>query len=66
MPDAGPTGAGDLVATYPLTDCLGNGNWIDAVTNTMIVGCNNVAGQLHMSLVDGTVLTRFPQATGMM
>jgi len=24
---------------------LGNGNWIDPVTNTMMVGCNNVGGQ---------------------
>jgi hypothetical protein len=32
------------------------------VTNTMLVGCNNVAGQALVSLVDGTVLTRFPQA----
>jgi hypothetical protein len=62
-PDAGSAGKGDLVATYPLTNCSGNGNWIDPVTNTMIVGCNNVAGQLQVSLADGTVLTRFPQAT---
>jgi hypothetical protein len=62
-PDAGSAGTGDLVATYTLSDCSGNGNWIDPVTNTMLVGCNNVAGQAQVSLLDGKVLTRFPQAT---
>jgi len=61
-PDAGSAGTGDLVATYTLTDCSENGNWIDPVTNTMLIGCNNVAGQAVVSLVDGSVLTRFPQA----
>ena len=62
-PDGGSAGTGGLVATYTLTDCSGNGNWIDPVTNTMLVGCNNVAGQAVVNLVDGSVLTRFPQAT---
>jgi hypothetical protein len=48
--------------TFPLSSCSGNGNWIDPVSNTMVVGCNNVAGQAHVSLVDGSVLARFPQA----
>jgi hypothetical protein len=61
-PNAGSAGTGDLVATYTLTDCSGNGNWIDPVTNTMLVGCNNVGGQALVSMVDGTVMTRFPQA----
>jgi hypothetical protein len=61
-PTAGSAGTGDLVATYPITNCSGNGNWIDPVTNTMLVGCNNVGGQALISLVDGSVLTRFPQA----
>jgi len=60
-PDAGTAGTGDLVATYPITNCSGNGNWIDPVTNTMVVGCNNVAGEAMVSLTDGTVLARFPQ-----
>lgn len=62
-PDTGSAGTGDLVKTYTLTDCSGNGNWIDPVTNTMIVGCNNVAGLALVDLADGTALTRFPQAT---
>jgi len=61
-PNAGSAGTGALVATYPLTNCSGNGNWIDPVTNTMLVGCNNVAGQALVSLADGSVLARFPQA----
>jgi hypothetical protein len=60
-PDAGTGGTGDLVATYPIANCSGNGNWIDPVTNTMVVGCNNVAGEAMVSLKDGTVLARFPQ-----
>lgn len=62
-PSAGSAGTGDLMKTYPISDCSGNGNWIDPVTNTMLVGCNNVGGQALINLVDGTVLTRFPQAT---
>ena len=62
-PSAGAAGTGDLVTTYPISDCSGNGNWIDPVTNTMLVGCNLVGGQALMNLADGTVLTRFPQAT---
>ena len=61
-PEAGAAGTGALVATYPIANCSGNGNWIDPVTNTMLVGCNNVAGQALVSLADGTVLARFPQA----
>jgi hypothetical protein len=60
-PDAGTAATGDLVATYPISSCSGNGNWIDPVTNTMVVGCNNVAGAALISLKDGTVLARFPQ-----
>ena len=60
-PEAGTAGTGDLVATYPITNCSGNGNWIDPVTNIMVVGCNNVAGEAMVSLTDGTVLARFPQ-----
>jgi hypothetical protein len=62
-PDAGIKGTGAMVATFPLTNCSGNGNWIDPVTNTMVVGCNNVAGLQQVNLLDGTVLTAFPQAT---
>lgn len=62
-PDAGAAGTGDIVATYALSNCSGNGNWIDPVTNTMLVGCNNVAGQALVNLADGSVLTQFPQAT---
>jgi len=62
-PNAGSAGTGDLVNTYAISGCSGNGNWIDPVTNTMLVGCNNVGGQALINLVDGTVLTRFPQAT---
>src|SRR2546426_11246243 len=62
-PTAGAAGTGDLLKTYSIGNCSGNGNWIDPVTNTMLVGCNNVGGQALISLVDGTVLTRFPQAT---
>jgi len=29
------------------------------VTNTMQVGCNNVGGQALVSMVDGSILTRF-------
>jgi hypothetical protein len=50
------------VATYPIGDCSGNGNWIDPVTNTMIVGCNLPNGQALFNLADGSVLARFPQA----
>jgi len=55
-PDAGSAGTGDLVKTYPISNCSGNGNWIDPVTNTMLVGCNNAAGQALISLADGTTL----------
>ena len=61
-PNGGSAGTGALVATYTLSNCSGNGNWIDAVTDTMLVGCNNVAGQAVVSLADGSVLARFPQA----
>ncbi len=60
-PNAGAAGTGALVATFPLTNCSGNGNWIDPVTNTMMVGCNNVAGEQAVSLVDGSMLAQFPQ-----
>jgi len=65
-PDAGTAGTGAIVATYPLTGCSGNGNWIDPVTNTMVVGCNNGGatqsklGEMLVNLVDGTVLANFP------
>ncbi|MDQ6708401.1 MAG: hypothetical protein M3Z85_20780, partial [Acidobacteriota bacterium] len=62
-PNAGTAGTGDLVATYPIANCSGNGNWIDPVTNTMLVGCNNVAGLALMNLKDGAILARFPQVT---
>jgi len=58
-PDAGSAGTGDIVATYTIANCSGNGNWIDPVTNTMLVGCNNVAGEASISLKDGTVLARY-------
>lgn len=61
-PDAGSAGTGDLVSTYTLSNCSGNGNWIDPVSNTMLVGCNNVAGQAVVNLVDGSVVARFAQA----
>jgi hypothetical protein len=61
-PDGGAARTGAIVNTFPLSSCSGNGNWIDPVSNTMVVGCNNVAGQAHVSLVDGSVLARFPQA----
>lgn len=59
-PTAGSAKTGDIVATWPLANCSGNGNWIDPLTNTMLVGCNNVAGELVVSLKDGTVLGQFP------
>ncbi len=62
-PNAGSAGTGALVATYPIANCSGNGNWIDPVTNTMLVGCNNVAGLALMNLTDGSILARFPQVT---
>jgi DNA-binding beta-propeller fold protein YncE len=58
-PDAGTTGTGGIVNTFPISNCSGNGNWIDPVTNTMMVGCNNVAGEASISLKDGTVLAQF-------
>src|SRR3984893_14048781 len=61
-PNAGSAGTGDLVATYEIGDCSGNGNWIDPVTNTMLVGCNHLNGQALFNLADGSVLARFPQA----
>ena len=62
-PNAGTAGTGDLMTTFAIANCSGNGNWIDPVTNTMLVGCNNVGGQALINLVDGSVMTRFPQAT---
>ena len=59
-PNAGTAGTGDIVATWTINNCSGNGNWIDPVTNTMIVGCNAVAGEAVVSLKDGTVLNQFP------
>ena len=59
-PDAGPAGTGALVATFPLATCSGNGNWIDPITNTMLVGCNHVAGEAVISLKDGSVLAQYP------
>jgi len=65
-PDAGSAGTGAIVTTYTLTGCSGNGDWIDPVTNTMLVGCNNGGatqsklGEFLVSLVDGTVLAQFP------
>ena len=61
-PNAGAAGTGAVAATFPLSNCSGNGNWIDAVTDTMLVGCNNVAGLAIVNLVDGSVLARFPRA----
>lgn len=60
-PNAGSAGTGDLVATWPIANCSGNGNWIDPITNTMLVGCNNLAGEAQVSLKDGSVLAQFPQ-----
>jgi hypothetical protein len=59
-PQAGAAGTGAITNTYPIANCSGNGNWIDPVTNTMLVGCNNVAGEALVSMVDGTTLARFP------
>ena len=59
-PNAGPAGTGALVTTWPISNCSGNGNWIDPVTNTMLVGCNNVAGEAVVSLNDGSVLAQYP------
>jgi hypothetical protein len=61
-PNAGSAGTGAIVATYAIGDCSGNGNWIDPVTNTMLVGCNLPNGQAMFNLADGSVLARFPQA----
>lgn len=61
-PTAGAAGTGALLKTYTLTNCSGNGNWIDPVTNSMLVGCNNVAGLQMISLVDGSVIATFPAA----
>lgn len=60
-PNAGTAKTGDLVTTWTLTSCSGNGNWIDPVTDTMLVGCNNVAGEAVVNLKDGTVLKQFPE-----
>jgi hypothetical protein len=60
-PNAGPAGTGALTNTWTINNCSGNGNWIDPVTNTMLVGCNNVAGEAVVSLKDGSVLAQFPQ-----
>jgi hypothetical protein len=60
-PNAGDAGTGAIVNTWKLTNCSGNGNGIDPVTNTMLVGCNNVAGEAVVSMVDGSVLAQFPQ-----
>src|SRR5260370_12170562 len=54
-PTAGTAGAGVLLPTYAISGCSGNGNWIDPVTNTMLVGCNNVRGQAFLHLPDGSV-----------
>jgi hypothetical protein len=62
-PTAGTAGTGDLMTTYAISGCSGNGNWIDPVTNTMLVGCNNVGGQALINLADGSVVKRFPQVT---
>jgi hypothetical protein len=59
-PNAGTAGTGDLVTTWTIANCSGNGNWIDPITNTMVVGCNNVAGEAQVSLKDGSVLVQFP------
>jgi len=37
-PNGGSAGTGALMTTYPISSCSGNGNWIDPVTNTMLVG----------------------------
>src|SRR5260370_8793351 len=62
-PTAGTAGTGDLVTTYAISGCSGNANWIDPVTNTMLVGCNNVGGQPLINLADGSAGKRFPQVT---
>ena len=59
-PNGGTAGTGALVNTWTIANCSGNGNWIDPVTNTMLVGCNNVAGEAIVSLKDGSVMAQFP------
>jgi hypothetical protein len=59
-PTGGSAGTGAIVNTFAIANCSGNGNWIDPVTNTMMVGCNNVAGEASISLKDGSVLAQFP------
>jgi len=59
-PNGGTSGTGVLVSTWTLSTCSGNGNWIDPITNTMVVGCNHVAGEAVVSLKDGSVLKQFP------
>lgn len=62
-PNAGSAGTGDIVGTYPISNCSPAGNGIDPITNTMLLGCGTVGGQALMNLADGSVLARFPQAT---
>lgn len=58
-PNGGTAGTGALVNTWTVANCSGNGNWIDPPTNTMLVGCNNAAGEAIVSLKDGSVLAQF-------
>jgi hypothetical protein len=60
-PNGGSAGTGALTTTYAISNCSGNGNWIDPVTNTMLVGCNDPTGLALMNLADGTILKRYPE-----
>lgn len=62
-PEAGAAGTGAITGTFPIADCGPAGNDIDPVTNTMLLGCGTMSGQALMSLKDGSILARFPQAT---
>jgi hypothetical protein len=59
-PNGGAAGTGSITQTWTIANCSGNGNWIDPVTNTMLIGCNAVAGEAIVSLKDGSVLAQFP------
>ncbi len=59
-PNGGSAGTGALMTTWKIANCSGNGNWVDSVTNSMLVGCNDVAGEAVVSLKDGSVLAQFP------
>src|SRR5262249_7626260 len=65
-PNAGPSGTGAIVNTFPIVDCGPQGNDIDAVTNTMLVACvtTTMRGAETIRLTDGKVLAFWPNTSG--